>query len=80
MKKQIVQISFGDNNLVYILVSEQPEELDEFFKVFCDTSCFYASEFMKWLREHDEFSTLCWELLPLTAGKHGEQDNALSLL
>lgn len=28
----------------------------------------------------EKFSTLCWELLPLTAGKHGEHDNALSLL
>ena len=53
MKKQIVQISFEDNNLVYMLVSEQPEELDEFFKIFCDTFCFYAGGFMKWTRQHD---------------------------
>lgn len=53
MKKYVTEIAFQDSKLVYMMVSEHPEELRRFFESFPDPECFNAGKCMKWIRNHD---------------------------
>ena len=55
MKKYVTEIVFQDSKLVYMLVSEHPEELRRFFESFPDTECLNVGKCMKWIRDHDVY-------------------------
>lgn len=55
MKRYVTKIVFQDSELVYMLVSEHPEELRRLFESFPDPECFNAGECMKWIRDHDVY-------------------------
>lgn len=55
MKKKIIELTFKDSGLVYMLVSERSEELEDFLDTFHDTSCFRADDCVRWIGDHDVY-------------------------